>query len=138
MLGCRDKSRRKTHTSHSQTPSGGSQNVPRLKRIYSTCIIPLANSESALWCITSKMSLKHFQREIIRGYPNQISLNHLSWFISVQSSSSYFELSLDDSAPYVISKAEPNHPEKAHFTYLYLGSCPFGHDRVMDGILIDQ
>ncbi|MEQ2294343.1 hypothetical protein AMECASPLE_002953 [Ameca splendens] len=49
--------------------------------------------------------------------------------LDVEEQRLYSELLPDGRAPHPISKGVPGHPtEEAHFSRLYLGSHPFGHD----------
>ncbi|MEQ2293284.1 hypothetical protein AMECASPLE_031738 [Ameca splendens] len=63
--------------------------------------------------------------------------------LDVEEQRLYSELSLDGRAPHPISKGVPGHPtEEAHFSRLYQGSRPFGHDpkfmAIGEGRNIDQ
>ncbi|MEQ2236162.1 hypothetical protein ILYODFUR_009591 [Ilyodon furcidens] len=63
--------------------------------------------------------------------------------LDVEEQRLYSELSLDGRASHTISKGMPGHPtEEAHFSRLYQGSCPFGHDpkfmAIGEGRNVDQ
>ncbi|KAK3572117.1 hypothetical protein QTP86_022195 [Hemibagrus guttatus] len=72
---------------------------------------------------------EHLPRETSRRHPKQMpEPPQLSPF-DVEEQQLYFELLPGNSAPYPISKGVPRHPtEEAHFSRLYPGSYPFGHD----------
>ncbi|KAK3509598.1 hypothetical protein QTP70_006792 [Hemibagrus guttatus] len=72
---------------------------------------------------------EHLPRETSRRHPKQMPASPQLSPFDVEEQRLYSEILPGDRAPYPISKGAPRHPtEEAHFSRLYLGSYPFGHD----------
>ncbi|KAK3523278.1 hypothetical protein QTP86_028469 [Hemibagrus guttatus] len=72
---------------------------------------------------------EHLSRETSRRRPKQMPESPQLPPFDVEEQRLYSELLPGDRAPYPISKGAPRHPtEEAHFSRLYPGSYPFGHD----------